>query len=124
MTLRTERCAACRPGAPIVTAQEAQELATQIPQWRRVEENGVPKLVRGLSFADAASAEAFVARLRALADEQDHHPSLTIVDTQVTVRWWTHAIANLHRNDYIMAARTDELYAQPAAGFATGEYSQ
>jgi 4a-hydroxytetrahydrobiopterin dehydratase len=28
---------------------------------------------------------------------------------KVTVSWWTHAIAGLHKNDYIMAAKTDEI---------------
>ena len=46
------------------------------------------------------------------AEEQGHHPALLVEWGKVTVSWWTHAIGGLHRNDFIMAARTDALYEQ------------
>ncbi len=45
-----------------------------------------------------------------LAEEEGHHPIILIEWGQVTVTWWTHKIKGLHRNDFIMAAKTDELY--------------
>jgi 4a-hydroxytetrahydrobiopterin dehydratase len=48
-----------------------------------------------------------------LAEEQGHHPALLTEWGKVTVTWWTHKIKGLHRNDFIMAAKTDKLYQEP-----------
>ena len=50
-------------------------------------------------------------KLATIAAEEDHHPKLVTEWNRVTVSWWTHAIRGLHRNDFIMAARTDALFA-------------
>ena len=50
-------------------------------------------------------------RVGALAEQEGHHPALLTEWGRVTVSWWTHAIGGLHRNDFILAARTDTLYA-------------
>ena len=47
-----------------------------------------------------------------IAEEQGHHPALLVEWGLLTVTWWTHAIANLHRNDFIMAAKTDRIVNQ------------
>jgi 4a-hydroxytetrahydrobiopterin dehydratase len=44
------------------------------------------------------------------AEEEGHHPALLTEWGKVTVTWWTHKIGGLHHNDFIMAARTDELF--------------
>ena len=46
------------------------------------------------------------------ADEEDHHPRITVEWGRVNVAWWTHKIRGLHRNDFIMASKTDDLFAQ------------
>ncbi len=45
-----------------------------------------------------------------LAEEEGHHPALLTKWGRTTVTWWTHKIKGLHRNDFIMAAKTDEPY--------------
>jgi len=44
-----------------------------------------------------------------LADAEDHHPTLLVEWGRVTVSWWTHSLGGLHRNDFVMAARTDRI---------------
>ncbi|MDF3015185.1 MAG: pterin-4-alpha-carbinolamine dehydratase, partial [Thermomicrobiales bacterium] len=44
-----------------------------------------------------------------LAEEEGHHPALLTEWGKVTVSWWSHKIRGLHRNDFIMAAKTDAL---------------
>ena len=46
-----------------------------------------------------------------LAEEEGHHPALLTEWGSVKVSWWTHKIRGLHRNDLILAARTDQAYA-------------
>jgi 4a-hydroxytetrahydrobiopterin dehydratase len=108
--LSQERCVACRPDSPAVTPEEAAALTPQIPEWRVVEHGGVPQLERTFRFQSYAGTIAFVNRVAAAAEEQEHHPTMLVEWGRVTVRWWTHTIRNLHHNDYIMAAQTDQLY--------------
>lgn len=104
-----QQCEACRVDAPLVTEQEGQELQRQIPEWERVELYGVPQLQRDYTFKNFAEALAFTNQVGRLAEEQGHHPAILLEYGKVRVRWWTHKINGLHRNDFIMAARTDEL---------------
>ncbi|MBA2276318.1 MAG: 4a-hydroxytetrahydrobiopterin dehydratase [Chloroflexia bacterium] len=110
MPLVAERCEACQKGAPTVELDEQQALLREIPEWAIVEVEGVPHLRRVYSFKNFAGALAFTQRVGAAAEEEGHHPSLLTEWGKTTVSWWTHKIGGLHRNDFIMAAKSDELY--------------
>ncbi len=110
--LTGEKCVACRRDSPPVTEAEVTELTPQVPEWEMLTEEGIPKLNRRFRFKDFAAALAFTDSVGALAEEEGHHPRLTTEWGGVTVTWWTHKIRNIHRNDFIMAARTDDLYAR------------
>jgi 4a-hydroxytetrahydrobiopterin dehydratase len=109
MSLIEERCEACRADAPKVSDAELAELIKQIPDWQPVVVDGVLQLKREYTFRNFASALAFTNRVGALAEEAGHHPALLTEWGKVTVSWWTHKIKGLHRNDFILAARTDQL---------------
>lgn len=111
-SLVSERCEACRAGAPKVTEAEIAEFKPQIPEWGIVERDGIPRLERVYQFKDFSRAVAFTVRVAMLAETEGHHPALLTEWGRVTVTWWTHAIRNLHRNDFIMAAKTDALLAE------------
>jgi len=104
-----EKCVACRRDAPLVTDEEATALTPLIPDWERHEHDGVSRLVRTFLVPNFREALAFSQRVGELAEEEGHHPALLTEWGKVTVSWWTHKIRGLHRNDYIMAAKTDEL---------------
>ncbi len=106
------RCVACRRDAPTVTAAEIAELHPQIPDWEIVEDEGIKQLRRTFSFDDFATALSFTDAVGKLAEEEGHHPALLIEWGRTTVTWWTHKIKGLHRNDFIMAAKTDEVYGK------------
>ena len=108
-TLSAERCVACRRDSPRVTEAEVAELRRQIPDWQLVERDGIAQLERTFHVPTFADALAFTNRVGALADEEGHHPALLTEWGRVTVTWWTHKIRGLHRNDFIMAAKTDAL---------------
>jgi 4a-hydroxytetrahydrobiopterin dehydratase len=107
--LTAERCVACRKDAPRATEAEIAQLLPQIPEWRLVERDGVMRLERVFRLVDFRQALAFVQALGELAESEGHHPVLVLDYNRVTVTWWTHKIHGLHRNDFIMAAKTDEL---------------
>lgn len=109
--LTAERCVACRRDSPRVTDAEIAELKPQIPAWSMVERDGVPRLERTFTFPDFTQALAFTNQVGRIAEEEGHHPAITTEWGKVTVAWWTHKIKGLHRNDFIMAAKTDQLYS-------------
>jgi 4a-hydroxytetrahydrobiopterin dehydratase len=105
------RCVACRKGEPTLSDAEIAAIHPQIPGWEVLEIDGVKRLRRVFSFRDFAQALGFTDRVGALAEEEGHHPALLTEWGRTTVTWWTHKIGGLHRNDLIMAAKTDELSA-------------
>ena len=109
-------CEPCRKGAPQVTEAEAAELRREVPEWEMIERGGEKMLNRVFTFTDFAAALAFTNRIGAIAEEEGHHPALMTEWGRVTVRWWTHKIGGLHRNDFMMAAKTDQAYKPASAG--------
>ncbi|MDM5089833.1 4a-hydroxytetrahydrobiopterin dehydratase [Aeromonas bestiarum] len=107
--LASQQCEACRADAPKVSEQELAELMQLIPDWQPLVVKGELQLRREFAFRNFKEALAFTNRLGELAEAEFHHPSILTEWGKVTVSWWTHKIGGLHRNDFIMAARTDEL---------------
>lgn len=107
--LASEKCQACRADSPRVEAKDVKELLQQIPQWSIVEQDRVQRLQRVYTFKDFVSALNFTNTVGRIAEEAQHHPLITVEWGKATVQWWTHSIGGLHRNDFILAARTDRL---------------
>jgi 4a-hydroxytetrahydrobiopterin dehydratase len=107
-TLSQMKCVACRADSPPATTDDINQWLPQLPEWRIVERNGVRQLERSFKFKNFAQALAFTNRVGELAEAEGHHPDILTQWGKVTIWWSTHAIRNLHRNDFIMAARTDE----------------
>ena len=110
-TLAHNKCTACRGDEPPVTDGEIAKLLPQVPDWKVVQRYGIKKLERRFEFRDFVQALAFTNRVGEIAELEGHHPAILTEWGSVTVTWWTHTIKSLHRNDFIMAARTDQLYA-------------
>ena len=104
-SLAGEPCRVCRSDSPTVSGKEAGELLADLPGWQIIVRDGMQQLSGDFEFGNFADALAFTNRVGALAEEADHHPAITTEWGRVNVRWWTHSIGGLHRNDFIMAAR-------------------
>ena len=108
--LNQMKCVACRRGEPTVTEAELAEYSPQVPAWYIIKVDGIDRLERVFSFSNFVDALAFTNKVGELAESEGHHPALLTEWGRVTVTWWTHKIRGLHHNDFIMAARTDQLY--------------
>jgi 4a-hydroxytetrahydrobiopterin dehydratase len=106
------KCIPCRKGDPPVTEAQLAEYLPQVPEWEMLEVDGVKRLQRVFKFKNFAQALAFTNQVGGLAEEQDHHPALLTEWGRVTVTWWTHAVRGLHDNDFVSAAKTDQLFAE------------
>lgn len=108
--LAMRHCVPCEGGVEPAGDEEIAEMHRQVPGWKVIEVDGVKRLERKFFFGDFATALGFTDRVGALAEEQSHHPLLTTEWGKVTVTWWTHAIGGLHENDFVMAAKTDQIH--------------
>jgi len=71
---------------------------------------GKEQLCKEFKFKNFVEALAFTNKVGELAEAENHHPAILVEYGKVTVSWWTHVIGGLHKNDFIMAARTDSAY--------------
>ena len=108
--LMQEKCVACRRDSPLVTDEEVTELHPQVADWELMEEDSIQRLKRTFTFPNFAEALAFSSNVGEAAEKEGHHPRIVTEWGRVTVTWWTHKIRGLHRNDFVMAAKTDRLY--------------
>lgn len=108
--LQEMKCTACRRGEPTVTEEEIAEYHPQVPDWGINEVDGVKQLERAFKFKNFRQALDFTNKVGEIAEEEGHHPAILTEFGKVTVTWWTHKIGGLHQNDFIMAARTDDLF--------------
>src|SRR5262245_50418377 len=115
MKLADEHCVTLTKRARRVDAEDCAELLALLTDWHIVEIGGIERLQREFQVADFARALAFTNEVGAAAEQEDHHPAILTEWGRVTVSWWTHAVRGLHRNDFIMAAQTDRLYARAAS---------
>jgi 4a-hydroxytetrahydrobiopterin dehydratase len=107
--LTNKTCVACRVGAPLATEEEINEFMQQLPHWSIVEENEVKRLKRVFTVNNFKDAVAFTQKVAVLSEDENHHPSILTEWGKITVCWWSHKIKGLHVNDFIMAAKTDQL---------------
>jgi 4a-hydroxytetrahydrobiopterin dehydratase len=107
--LADKACEACRKGAPLATQEDIAKYMPQLPDWQITVMAGINHLGKTYKFKNFAQALQFTNRVGAIAEQENHHPAILTEWGQVTVTWWTHKIAGLHVNDFIMAAKTEEI---------------
>ena len=107
MGLSSKRCVPCMAGAPALEREKAEKLLSETPGWELSED--AKRIHRKLRFGDFRSAMQFAGRVGELAEQEDHHPEITFGWGYCTVAFWTHKIGGLHENDFIMAAKVNDL---------------
>jgi len=112
--LTAKHCQPCTGETPALKPKEIFRLHEKVPDWLITTGH---KLVRRFVCRDFLTALAFVNRVGEIAEEEDHHPNITINYKRVTFTVWTHAIDDLSENDFILAAKIDQAFA--GGGFAT-----
>ena len=109
-SLIKQRCEACQADAPKVSDEELATLIKEIPSWAPIIRDNIMMLERTYSLGNYENAVKFTNLVAELAETEDHHPALLLEWGKVTVTWWSHKIKGLHRNDFICAAKTDQLF--------------
>lgn len=108
-TIKREKCVACSKDSPSVTEFELTGLLPFVQKWRFTEKNGVRRLDRTFKMKNFSEALKLANRVADEAETQGHHPKMVVEWGRVNISWWTHKIGGLHRNDFVMAAKTDDI---------------
>jgi len=108
--LASKQCVPCRGGVPPLQPKQIRDLLAQVDGWKAVDDHHIEK---SYVFSDFKTALEFVNRIGELAEDQGHHPDLLLSWGRVRVEIWTHKIDGLTESDFILAAKTDRLYAPP-----------
>ena len=104
--LADKKCVPCRGGVPSLKGEALKKLHRSTPAWTVVKEHHIQ---REFTFPDFKRALDFVNRVGALAEEQGHHPDITLAWGKAGVTLWTHKIDGLTESDFIMAAKIDRI---------------
>jgi 4a-hydroxytetrahydrobiopterin dehydratase len=108
--LTSKTCTPCRGGIPPLTKSEAEGYLRQAPEWNLVDDG--LRIERRFRFKNFKEALDFVAKVGQLSETEGHHPDISFGWGWATVSWQTKKIKGLHENDFIMAAKTDQLFGQ------------
>jgi 4a-hydroxytetrahydrobiopterin dehydratase len=102
-----KKCVPCRGGIPPLEPAVARQLATVVPGWELFKED--TRIRRQMQFDTFPGAIDFVVKVADLAEREGHHPDFVIHHRNLHLVLYTHAIGGLHENDFIMAAKINEL---------------
>ena len=114
-TLAAQPCIPCSGAMPPATAETVAQLHQQLADWSLIEVNDVSQLQKQYHFKNFRQALAFTNAVGVAAEAAGHHPALLTEWGKVSVTWWTHAVKGLHQNDFVMAAKTDEIAVSSGA---------
>ncbi|MDO8739947.1 MAG: 4a-hydroxytetrahydrobiopterin dehydratase [Candidatus Woesearchaeota archaeon] len=102
-----KKCVPCEGGVPTLTEEEIKKYMPQLKDgWEVLENIKIKKLFK---LADFKEAMVFVNKVADLAESEGHHPDITIHYNKVDIVIWTHAIGGLSENDFILAAKIDNI---------------
>jgi 4a-hydroxytetrahydrobiopterin dehydratase len=107
--LSQEHCTSINATSKRLDEKEAGQMLNDLSGWTLIHKDNEPRLEKTFKFDDFQQALEFTDQVGRIANEEDHHPALLTEWGKVTVDWWTHKIKGLHRNDFIMAAKTDNV---------------
>ena len=100
------KCKACEAGVPALAKEKIEKLLAQYRGWQLVEDK---KIVKEFKFKDFVEAKYFLDLVAVIAEEQGHHPNLTLIYNKLKITLTTHSSGGLTENDFIMAKIIDEL---------------
>ena len=106
--LLRKSCASCEGGVAPLSSEEVKALLLQVPGWEATEDS--QRIRRRWIARNFLAAIDFFNKLAALAEQEGHHPDMHLEGYRnVTVELWTHAIGGLSENDFILAAKINEV---------------
>ena len=105
--LAQRKCKPCEGGAEPLPASAAQTLLLDLKGWELVDGKAIRKAIKCKDFLDAVG---LIQKIAPIAEAEDHHPDLHLTGyRKLTIELSTHAIGGLSENDFILAAKIDQI---------------
>jgi methionine-S-sulfoxide reductase len=109
MDLKERHCAACQGSSDIVSEETERNLLTKLFDWRIDTENNIHKLTKTVKSETFMDAVTVLREIAVIADLENHHPDLHLYYNKLVIVLYTHKVNRLTDNDFILAAKIDEL---------------
>jgi len=107
--LAERHCEACTPGTPTLSREEIDRLLQELPGWSVVQAEGHLQLTRTFKFKGFMPGVELVDRIAPIAEAEAHHPDLHLTYGSLRVDLWTHVAGGLTDNDFILAAKIEQI---------------
>src|SRR5579871_6404868 len=105
--LGTKHCVPCEGGVPALTKDQVKKFLAEVKDWQVNAEN--TQISKRFTFKGFYKTMAFVNAIAWIANQENHHPDMEVGYNYCVIRFTTHAISGLSENDFICAAKVDEL---------------
>jgi len=112
-TLSDQSLQACNTTNQALSNNEIQQYLSGLDDWKLQTENNIQQICKHFSFKNYTQAITFTNQIATLAEQQNHHPKICIEWGKVSIGWWTHTVNGLFINDFIMAAKCDDIFIAP-----------
>lgn len=109
MNLTNKKCIPCEAGTPPLEIEEIEKYLKEAKDWKYDGTTGAGKITRDFKFRDFKETMIFINKVAEVAESEGHHPDIHIFYNQVRLELWTHAANGLTENDFIVAAKIDNL---------------
>ncbi|SRR5712692_4759736 len=107
--LATRHCVVCTPDTPTLTPTEIDTLLQQLSGWIVAQSEGHLQLTKTIRFKGFMPGVRLIDRIAPIAEEEGHHPDLRLTYGSLRVELWTHAAGGLTENDFVLAAKIDQI---------------
>lgn len=107
MDLTQKHCVPCEGGTPPMNIEEVQKYLSEVSGWIVVDGN--KRINKKFKFKNFVEAIKFMNKVAEIAEQEQHHPNIHIFYSIVELELWTHAIAGLSENDFILASKVDKI---------------
>jgi len=105
MKLSEKKCVPCTGGVPPLTPEQIGKLNSELSGWELIDNK---RITKSFKFNDFKAAMDLADRIAVIAEEEGHHPDLTVRWGELSIELWTHKINALTESDFILAAKIDE----------------
>jgi 4a-hydroxytetrahydrobiopterin dehydratase len=106
--LVAKKCAPCEGGIPAYSLQESQEQLQKLSGWELTHDG--KRIRKKWTMRNFVAGMEFFSRVAGVAEQEQHHPDVHLEGYRnAWIEIWTHAIGGLSENDFILAAKIDEL---------------
>lgn len=109
--LASKRCVPCEKGCKALRHEQIKELIRGLADWKAASTpEGTMALQKRFTFQHFRAAMDFLRKVETVSESEGHHPDFCVHYNKVDFTLWTHAANGLHENDFILAAKIDEIW--------------